>query len=84
MPSANTDSRSSAPPLNRLTSWNRPALPLELTVLKQAETAFSEIPGVGRVAPSRNTAMMNSVNSSFLRRSGVRKARRNAVSMRRP
>ena len=85
MPSANTESRNSAPPLNRLTSWNRPTwLPLLLTVFRQAFTAFSEIPGVGRAKPSRNTAMMNSVNSSFRRRSGVRNAWVNAVSMRGP
>src|ERR1017187_4151781 len=66
MPSAKTDSLSSAPPLNRLTSWNRPALPLVLTALKQEVTAFSEIPGVGKEAPSRNIAMIKSVNSSFL------------------
>ena len=80
MPSANTDSRYSAPPLNRLTSWNRLVL-LVLTRLRQESTAFSEIPGVGSEAPSRNMAMMKIVNSSFLRRSGVRKARTNAVSM---
>ena len=85
MPSAKTESRNSAPPLNRLTSWNRPTwLPLWLTVFRQAFTAFSEIPGVGRAKPSRNTAMMNSVNSSFRRRSGVRNAWVNAVSMRSP
>src|SRR3984885_5402165 len=83
MPSANTDSRYSAPPLNRLTSWNRLVL-LLLTRLRQESTALSEIPGVGSEAPSRNMAMMKIVNSSFLRRSGVRKARTNAVSMPEP
>ena len=50
----------------------------------QALMDFSEMPGAGSAEPSRNTAMMKSVNSSFLRRSGVRNARMNAVSMRRP
>ena len=54
------------------------------TVLMAELTAFTETPGQGSVDPSRNTAMMNRVKSSFLRRSGVRNARRNAVSMRRP
>src|ERR1700733_2753488 len=80
MPSANTDSRYSAPPLNRLTSWNRLVL-LLLTRLRHASTACSEIPGVGTEAPSRNMAMTKIVNSSFRRRSGVRNARMNAVSM---
>ena len=86
IPSAKTDKRSNAPPLNRLTSWNRlaPAPEVVFTTLRQESTAFSEIPGVGTVAPSRNMAMMKSVNSSFLRRSGVRNARTNAVSMLRP
>ena len=50
----------------------------------QVVMAFSEMPGVGTAAPNRNSAMMPTVKSSFLRRSGVRKARRNAVSMRSP
>src|SRR6185312_964802 len=82
MPSAKTDSFSSAPPLNRLTSWSRLALLAE--VLRQAWTALSDTPGVGSEDPSRNTAMMKSVKSSFLRRSGVLNARMNAVSMRSP
>src|ERR1022692_1664425 len=84
MPSAKIDNLSSAPPLNKLTSLKTPALLLVLARPVQKFTAFSEIPGVGMVAPSRKRAMMPSVNSSFLRRSGVRNARRNAVSMRRP
>ena len=84
MPRANTDSRSSAPPLNKLTSWYTPAALLVFSRPVQNCTAFSEMPGVGIAAPSRNTARIPSVNSSFLRRSGVRKARMNAVSMRRP
>src|ERR1022692_107895 len=87
MPSANTDSFSSAPPLSRLTSWNTPAPPgfvVLAAAFRQKLTFFSEMPGVGRDAPSRNMAMMKSVNSSFLRRSGVRNALMNPVSMRRP
>src|SRR6266567_8740400 len=87
MPSANTDSFSSAPPLSRFTSWNTPAPLLVDDVAarsRQVLTFFTEMPGVGRDAPSRNIAMMKSVKSSFLRRSGVRKARRKPVSMRRP
>jgi hypothetical protein len=53
-------------------------------MFRQLVTFFTEMPGVGREAPSRNIAMMKTVKSSFLRRSGVRKARRKPVSMRRP
>src|SRR6266849_9575325 len=87
MPSANTDTLPSAPPLSRLTSWNTPApvlLPEVAAKFRQALTFFYDTPGVGSDEPSRNIAMMKSVNSSFLRRSGVRKARRKPVSMRRP
>jgi hypothetical protein len=38
-------------------------------------TFFSEIPGVGSDAPSRKTAIMKIVKSSFRRKSGVRNAR---------
>ena len=82
MPSANTDSCSSAPPLNRLTRAKTPALLASRDAGMDAP--FSEMPGVGSDAPSRKMAMMKRVKSSFLRRSGVRNARRNAVSMRRP
>ena len=51
---------------------------------EQAWTARSDTPGVGSEEPSRNTAMMKTVKSSFLRRSGVLNARMNAVSMRSP
>ncbi len=81
MPSAKTVSFSSDPPLNRLTSWKMLVL---VVVCRQALTACWETPGVGSEEPSRNTAMMKTVNRIFLRRSGVRKARRNAVSMRSP
>src|SRR5262252_891347 len=84
MPSANTDSLNSAPPLNRLTRAKTLALLLLLAALMQAVTADSEMPGVGSAAPSRKTAIMQMVKSSFRRRSGVRNARRNAVSMRHP
>src|SRR6516162_11068585 len=50
----------------------------------QIETFFWSIPGAGSVEPNLNRVMMPSVKSSFLRRSGVRNARMNAVSMRDP
>src|SRR6516225_6111640 len=50
----------------------------------QIETFFWSIPGAGSVEPNLNRVIMPSVNSSFLRRSGVRNARMNAVSMRDP
>ena len=83
MPSANTDSLNSAPPLNRLTRA-KTLPPLAAAAPMHAWTAFSEMPGVGSAAPSRKTAIMATVKSSFRRRSGVRNALRNAVSMRRP
>jgi hypothetical protein len=43
-------------------------------------TFCSEMPGAGRFAPNRNKAIMAPVNSSFLRRSGVRNARTNTLS----
>ena len=49
----------------------------------QSDTFFSLIPGAGSDAPNRNRVRIPSVNSSFLRRSGVLNARMNAVSMRR-
>ena len=39
--------------------------------LEQNATFFSLMPGAGSDEPNRNKAMMPSVNSSFLRRSGV-------------
>src|SRR5215472_14065415 len=50
----------------------------------QYVTFFSLMPGAGSDEPNRNKTMMPSVKSSFLRRSGVRNARMNAVSMRDP
>src|SRR5215469_7574135 len=81
MPSAKTVSLVMEPPLNRLSSWNR--LVFE-AVAVHVRMADSETPGVGSCWPSRNTAMMKIVNSSFLRRSGVLNALKNAVSMRHP
>ena len=71
MPSAKTVSRSSAPPLSRFT---RPRMPFLVDDATHVCTAVSETPGVGSDAPSRKIMMMKSVKSSFLRRSGVRKA----------
>src|SRR5215469_933413 len=79
MPSAKIDSFSSAPPLNRLISWKTP-LPLRLFV--QRLTFLYDTPGAGRVAPIRYTTMIPRVNRIFLRRSGVAKAERNALSTR--
>src|ERR1700761_3798798 len=86
MPSANTDSRSSAWPLSRFTMASTPAeeLPAAVAAFEQKATFFSSMPGVGSEAPRRNSAMSPSVISSFLRRSGVWNARTKAVSMRSP
>ena len=86
MPSANTDSRSSAWPLSRLTMASTPAveLPVAVAAFEQKATFFSLMPGVGSEAPNRNSAMRPRVTSSFLRRSGVWNARTKAVSMRSP
>src|SRR6516165_1880554 len=50
----------------------------------QTDTFLSLMPGAGSDEPNLNRAMMPSVNSNFLRRSGVLNARMNAVSMRDP
>ncbi len=86
MPSANTDKRSSAWPLSRLTMASTPAveLPAAVAAFEQKATFFSSMPGVGSEAPNRNKAMRPSVISIFLRRSGVWNARTKAVSMRSP
>src|SRR4051812_39272314 len=55
-------------------------MPLSLVASKQDCTLGTLTPGVGIWDPSRNTATMNSTKSSFLRRSGVRKALANAPS----
>ena len=84
MPSANTDSRSSAWPLSRLTMASTPAVEPWAAAFEQNATFFSLMPGVGSEAPRRNSAMRPRVISSFLRRSGVWNARTKAVSMRSP
>src|ERR1700734_2579530 len=81
MPSANTDMYFSALPLSRSTICRVPARPDVAATFEQYETFASLLPGAGRDEPNRNKAMMPSVKSSFLRRSGVRNARMNAVSM---
>src|SRR5580700_9472424 len=84
MPSANTDMYLSALPLSRSTICNVPArLDVESRLL-QNDTFASLMPGAGSEEPNRNKAIMPSEKSSFLRRSGVRNARMNAVSMRDP
>src|SRR5690348_11823667 len=55
-------------------------MPLLPACLKQACTLATWTPGVGTCEPSRKTATISSTNSSFLRRSGVRKALANAPS----
>src|SRR6202012_1861170 len=84
MPSANTDMYLSALPLSRSTICSVLARPLLLATFAQYDTFASLMPGAGSDEPNLNRAMMPSVNSSFLRRSGVRNARMNAVSMRDP
>src|SRR6201995_2045065 len=84
MPSANTDMYLSALPLSRSTICRVPARPELAAAFEQIETFASLMPGAGSDEPNRNKAMMPSVKSSFLRRSGVRNARMNAVSMRDP
>src|SRR2546429_8650397 len=79
MPSANSDSCSSAPPLNRLSSWKTPCWS---TDLMHFCTLGYETPGDGRVAPTRYTAMIIRVNRIFLRKSGVARAERKALSTR--
>ena len=56
MPSANTDKRSSAWPLSRLTMASTPAveLPAAVAAFEQKATFFSSMPGVGSEAPNRN------------------------------
>src|ERR1700761_7501620 len=84
MPSANTDMYFSALPLSRSTICSVLARPEVAAAWEQIETLASLMPGAGSDEPNRNRAMMPSVKSSFLRRSGVRNARMNAVSMRDP
>src|SRR6185437_10412924 len=84
MPSANTDMYLSALPLSRSTICRVPARPELAAALEQIDTFASLMPGAGSDEPNRNKAIMPSEKSSFLRRSGVRNARMNAVSMRDP
>ena len=80
MPSANTESFSSAPPENRLISeyavWLAPLLAASM----QPRIALLFVFGEGTEAPSRYNKTMASVKTSFLRRSGVRKADAKALS----
>src|SRR5664279_3996593 len=78
MPSANTLSRSSAPPENRFSTVNR-SVPEPASSI-QMLTALYDTPGDGTVAPRRYTATMASVKRIFLRRSGVFSAEANAAS----
>src|SRR3954452_24700184 len=79
MPSAKTESLSSAPPLNRLTrSYRLPDAP-EVD-WRQSCTFWKLTNGAGMNEPSRKIAMIASVKRIFLRRSGVRKIRRTALN----
>src|ERR1700691_4332533 len=84
IPSANTDMYLSALPLSRSTICSTFAAPELAWAAEQIPTFASLMPGAGSDEPNRNRATMPSVKSSFLRRSGVRNARMNAVSMRDP
>src|ERR1700733_545538 len=84
MPSANTDMYLRALPLSRSMICSVPAMPDVAAIFEQYETFASLMPGAGSDEPNRNKAIMPSVKSSFLRRSGVRNALMNAVSMRDP
>src|SRR5690349_11641108 len=55
-------------------------MPLSLVASKHDWTLGTLTPGVGIWDPSRKMATISSTNSSFLRRSGVRKALANAPS----
>ena len=84
MPSANTDMYLSALPLSRSTICNVAASRSCSRRWRRYATFASLMPGAGSDEPNLNRAIMPSVKSSFLRRSGVRNARMNAVSMRDP
>ncbi len=79
IPSAKTDSWSSAPPpLNRFT---RPSSELfSASAMHVCTLGGYDTPGVGRNEPMRNTTMMPIVKSSLRRRSGVLNALTNALS----
>ncbi len=77
IPIAKTVRCSSELPLSR---FKIAKTPLEFDMPEQYLTFCSEMPGAGRFAPNRNKAIMAPVNSSFLRRSGVRNARTNTLS----
>src|SRR5215218_3117980 len=80
IPSANTLSRSSAPPENRLTSEYTSRWAEFCACSRQLLIASTETPGPGMEAPRRYTAMIARENSSLRRRSGVRNAAANACS----
>src|SRR5438270_26051 len=80
MPSAKTDSRSSAPPENRFTSEYTSAELEFCAWVRQVLIAEMETPGPGTLAPSRYTAIIARENNSLRRRSGVRNAAANACS----
>src|SRR5205814_403271 len=78
MPSANTDSWSSAPPENRFSSVKMPPVSVVWMIFTHSCTLPYDTPGLGSVAPSRYTAIIASVNSSFLRSSAALNALRKA------
>src|SRR5699024_7197650 len=73
------DRRNSAPPLNRFSNENTPDCS---TCCWQACTLAKETPGAGIEVPSRYKATIPSTNRIFLRRSGVARADRKALSTR--
>src|SRR5450756_820895 len=78
MPSAKTDKLRSAPQLNRFARPSRSFAPLVSAM--HWRTFGYETPGVGMNDPRRKMTMIAMVKSSLRRRSGVRKARTNALS----
>jgi hypothetical protein len=51
----------------------------QLAAPEQQRTFCSEMPGAGRLAPSRNKAIMALLNNSFMHGSGGRNARTNTL-----
>ena len=76
IPSENTANRVSAPPEKRSMNCST----LWLLFANCAWSFWKSISGAGRCEPNRNTAMMNTVNRIFLRRSGILNALTKALS----
>jgi hypothetical protein len=78
IPRAKTDSRVRAPPENR---FNNPTNPEVVAESVNCLIAVRSTPGTGMVVPSRYRTKMNSVKRILFRRSWIRNAFLNAVSM---